>query len=107
VGLFEGSWDLPASYQDLEVFGLAGSVYMKNGKVALRKSGRQSQATDVPIDALPADRAQPIAYMVNAIRNDKPIEGLTALEINVGVVEIIDAAKESVKTGRAIELRKQ
>ncbi|MEO7650451.1 MAG: Gfo/Idh/MocA family oxidoreductase, partial [Bryobacteraceae bacterium] len=28
VGLFEGSWDLPRSYQDLEVFGLKGSLYM-------------------------------------------------------------------------------
>jgi len=107
VGLFEGSWDLPSSYQDLEVFGLGGSVYMKNGKVTLHKSGRQNQPTDLPIEALPPDRAKPINYMVEAIRNNKPIEGLTALEINVGVVEIIDAAKESVATGRAIELKKQ
>ncbi len=34
----------------------------------------------------------------------RTIEGLTALEINVGVVEIIEAAKESVKTGRAVPL---
>jgi predicted dehydrogenase len=32
VGLFEGSWDLPRSFQDLEVFGLQGSVYMVNGR---------------------------------------------------------------------------
>jgi predicted dehydrogenase len=42
--------------------------------------------------------------MVDAIRKNKPIEGLTALDINVGVVEIIEAAKQSVKTGRAIPL---
>ena len=42
--------------------------------------------------------------MVNALRNKKDVEGLTALDINVGVLEIIDAAKESVKTGRAIPL---
>jgi len=107
VGIFEGSWDLPASYQDLEVFGLSGSVYMKNGKVTLHKSGRGSQATDVNIDPLPPERAHPIDFMVQAIRADKPIEGLTALDINVGVVEIIEAAKESVKTGRAVELAKR
>jgi hypothetical protein len=33
--------------------------------------------------------------MVDAIRNHKPIEGITALDINLGVVEIIEAAKES------------
>jgi predicted dehydrogenase len=42
--------------------------------------------------------------MVDALRNHKPIEGITALEINLGVVEIIEAAKESVKTGRAVKL---
>ena len=104
VGLFEGSWDLPASYQDLEVFGLDGKVYMKNGKVTLRKKG-QREEQEVAIEKLPADRADPIAYMVSAIRDNKPIEGLTALDINVDVVEIIEAAKESVKTGRAVELK--
>jgi predicted dehydrogenase len=106
VGLFEGSWDLPASYQDLEVFGQSGSIYMKNRSVTMRKGGR-GPAVDVTIDPLPAVRAEPIAYMVESIRNNKPIEGMTALDINVEVVEIIEAAKESVKTGKAVELRKR
>jgi predicted dehydrogenase len=104
VGLFEGSWDLPSSYQDLEVFGLDGKVYMKNGKVTLRKKG-QREDQEVAIEKLPPDRSDPIAYMVSAIRDNKPIEGLTAVDINVDVIEIIDAAKESVRTGRAIELK--
>src|SRR3954451_17234515 len=37
--------------------------------------------------------------------NKKPIEGITALEINLGVVEIIEAAKESIRTGRAVKLK--
>ncbi|MBV8821119.1 MAG: Gfo/Idh/MocA family oxidoreductase [Acidobacteriaceae bacterium] len=109
VGIFEASWDLPQSYQDLEVFGYApdggsGSVYMKNGHVELRK-GRQSEA--VKIDPLPADRAEPIAYMVSCLRNHKPVEGLVAMDINAQVIEIIDAAKESVRTGKVVELRKR
>lgn len=102
VGLFEGSWDLPRGFQDLEVFGLNGSLYMQNGKVELRKGRGQSQ--EVKLDPLPPERAEPVAFMIDAIRNKKPIEGLTALDINVGVVEIIEAAKQSVRTGRAIPL---
>jgi predicted dehydrogenase len=101
VALLEGSWDLPRSFQDLEVFGLRGSVYMANGKVELRK-GRETR--DVPLEPLAPERAEPIAFMIHAIRSGKPIEGLTALDINVDVVEIIEAAKMSVKTGRAIKL---
>lgn len=104
VGLFEGSWDLPRSFQDLEVFGLGGSIYMKNGQATLRKGGRGAQDEEIPLTALPPEKAEPIAYMVSAIRSGKPIEGPTAIDINVGVVEIIEAAKESVKTGRAVAL---
>ena len=112
IGIFEGSWDLPRTFQDLEVFGsstgpdgtlVRGSVYMTQQKVELRKEG--GPATDVPIARLPPDQANPIAYMVSAMKNNKPIEGISALEINVGVMEIIDAAKESVRTGRAVKLR--
>ena len=42
--------------------------------------------------------------MVDAIRNNKRIEGMTSLELNVQVNEIIDAAKESVRTGKAVHL---
>ena len=44
VGIFEGSWDLPRSYQDLEVFGRTGSIHMQNGKVEMRNgSGKEAQ----------------------------------------------------------------
>jgi len=41
---------------------------------------------------------------VNSVNTGKAIEGLTALEINVGVVEIIEAAKMSVASGNAVGL---
>lgn len=109
VGIFEASWDLPHSYQDLEVFGYganggSGSIYMKNGKVELRK-GRQSEA--VKIEPLAPERAEPIAYMVSCLREHKPVEGMVGMDINVQVIEIIDAAKESVRTGRPVDFKKR
>jgi predicted dehydrogenase len=101
VGLFEGSWDLPRGFQDLEIFGLKGSLHMQNGKLELRQ-GRESK--EVPLEPLPPERSEPIRFMVEAIRRNRPIEGLTALDINAGVVEIIEAAKRSVATGRAVPL---
>lgn len=102
VGLFEGSWDLPRSHQDLEVFGLNGSLYMQNNRVEVRKS--RAAAEQISINPLPPERAEPIAYMVHCIREKKAPEGLVALDINVGVNEIIEAARESVKSGKAIAL---
>ncbi|MDQ6676000.1 MAG: Gfo/Idh/MocA family oxidoreductase [Acidobacteriota bacterium] len=102
VGMFEGSWDLPKSYQDLEVFGLKKSVYMQNGKVT-EKAGREVK--EIPIEPLAPEDADPVSYMVSRMRSGKAIEGMTALDINVQVLEIIDAAKESIATGTAVKLK--
>ena len=101
VGIFEGSWDLPRGFQDLEIFGLKGSIYMKGGSAELR-AGRETQALELP--ALAPERAEPLAFLVNSIKTGKALEGLTALDINVGVVEIIEAAKMSVASGNAVRL---
>ena len=106
VGIFEGSWDLPRSFQDLEVFGRPdsnppGSLTMTHADVEL-SHGREKKKLDS--EPLPADEAEPVSYMVSRIKADKPIEGLTAIDINVNVIHIIDWAKESVKTGRAVKV---
>ncbi len=100
-GIFEGSWDLPRSFQDLEVFGRKGIVYMQNGKVEL-KQGRESK--EVPIEPLPADRSKPVVYMVASMKSGKPLDGMVGIDINVEVNEIIDAAKESIRTGKPVTL---
>jgi len=100
-GVFEGSWDLPRSFQDLEVFGSKASEYMTNGKVEVRKGRETTAATVAP---LAPENSEPIAHMINAIKTGKALEGMVALDINVQVIEIIDAAKESIKTGRAVKL---
>ncbi len=102
VGIFEGSWDLPRSFQDLEIFGIGGSLYMKNGSVELRK-GREA-ARELPLENLPPERAEPISYMIQCLKSGKPVEGLVALDINVAVNEIIEAAKMSLRTGQAVKL---
>jgi predicted dehydrogenase len=111
INIFEGSWDLPRSFQDLEIFGSTtaqdgtlnrGSIYMTQQKVELR-NGRETR--ELPLTPLPPEKADPIAFMVDAIKNNKPIEGITALDINLEVVEIIEAAKESIRTGRAVKFK--
>ena len=105
VGIFEGSWDLPRGFQDLEVFGRSGSVYMTKDKVELRKGKDGKEVSEVAPAALPDDRKEPVTYLIGRLRAGQPLDGLVAPDINVDVVEILDAAKESVKTGRAVKLR--
>jgi predicted dehydrogenase len=105
VGIFEGSWDLPRSFQDLEVFGRPdgkgspASLYMTHTGVKVR-GGREER--ELTIEPLPADEAEPVAHMVSRIRAGQQIQGLTAIDINVKVIRIIELAKESIKTGRQV-----
>lgn len=103
VALLEASWDLPRSFQDLELFGRKGSLYMTSRSVELRQ-GREA-AREIPAQALPPEKAEPIAYMIHCIESGREPEGMTSLDLNAGVMEIVDAAKESIRTGRAVALK--
>jgi predicted dehydrogenase len=102
VALLEGSWDLPRSFQDLELFGRQGSIYMRNGSVTVQKS--RAKPEEAPLSPLPPEAAEPIAAMIHAIETKTPPAGMTGLDLNIQVVEILDAAKQSIKTGRAVRL---
>jgi predicted dehydrogenase len=102
VGIFEGSWDLPRGFQDLEVFGGSGSLYVTGENVQLRKGG--AGPAPVALAPLPPERSEPVAYMVGLMKSNRPLDGLVALPVNVDVVAILDAAKQSLNTGRAVPL---
>jgi hypothetical protein len=43
--------------------------------------------------------------MAHVVNSGQTVDNIMALDINVEVVEILDAAKESIKTGRAVKLQ--
>jgi predicted dehydrogenase len=102
VAILEGSWDLPRSFQDLEVFGREGSLYVTQNRVEWR-TGRGTPE-EISLPALPPERAEPVAYMIHCLRTGQPLEGLVSLDINVQVCEILEAAKMSLRNGQAVKL---
>ncbi len=104
------SWDWPYGMGQAQFFGPKGSFLVMGDGLLLAPAKSEIGTQDVagkPVEclALPHERSNPIAYFLSCIRNNKPIEGMVAPDLNVGVNEIIDAAKESIRTGRAVELR--
>jgi predicted dehydrogenase len=108
VAILEATWDMPpAPRTGSEVYGMKGSIVGRE----IRKGGQRPAGSRGPIPGeplevkpLPAERAEPIAYMVDRIRTKQPLDGPSALELNVAVQEVLEAAKLSVKTGKAIPL---
>lgn len=102
AAIFEQSWDLPPRAPGgFEIYGRTGSLTILGNRVELRR-GRTPE--EVKVAPLPAERAEPIAYMANVLRTRGQVDGMSALDINVDVMEVLEAAKASIKTGRAVRL---
>jgi len=109
TALIQASWDWPYSQGQVEVFGPKGSL-LATGDGVLYRAAKSHPDVDhpdgeaVPLGPVPHETSNPIAYFLYCIRNDKPIENPVSASLNVSVVEILDAAKESIRTGRAVKL---
>jgi predicted dehydrogenase len=58
----------------------------------------------VPSPALAAPEDDPVRYLAAVVRGDVRPSGLSSLENNLVVTEILDAARESSRTGRTVKL---
>jgi len=110
TAIIEASWDWPYSKDVVAVYGPKGSLLARHS-VLLRRSA-EMHGPDVPpdgesltLEALTKEASNPISYFVDCIRNDKPIEDPLSARLNVQVMEILDAARESARTGKPQELR--
>lgn len=104
------SWDWPYNKSQAEFYGPKGSFLVLSDGL-LYQPGRKDttlhdpNGTPVPLSSLPPEKMDGVAYFVDCIRNNKPIEAPSSADLNVGVNEIIDAALESIRTGRAVSLQ--
>jgi predicted dehydrogenase len=108
--IIEASWDWPYEMGRVQVFGPKGSLLATGKELFYRSSDPRESKTGlegerVSLKAPPQETSNPIAYFVDCIRHDKPIEDPLSTSLNVQVMEILDAARESVRTRRAQELR--
>jgi scyllo-inositol 2-dehydrogenase (NADP+) len=111
--IIEASWDWPYGMDRVYVFAPKGSFLARHSDLFFRSSFRSSsvgggQAADgepVSLGPVPNQRSSPIAYLLDRIRNNQSVEDPLSGKLNVQVMEILDAARESARTGRAVELR--
>jgi predicted dehydrogenase len=92
------------------VFGSKGSLLSTRSDLFQRAaSDDDTPATPdgarLTLAPVPHETSNPIAYMIDCIRNNKPVEGALSGKLNVQVMEILDAARESARTGRPQDLR--
>ncbi len=112
TAIVEASWDWPYGNGQVEVFGPKGSLLATGEQLFHRTSNDDSskialEGQRVAVTRALKETSNPVSYFVDCIRHDKPIEDPLSARLNVQVVEILDAARESVRTGRAQELHQE
>jgi predicted dehydrogenase len=107
--IIEASWDWPYTMDRVYVFGTKGSLLARREDLHFRPSSSEDNASPdgspITLSPLPLERSNPIAYLLDRIKTNQAIEGPLSSKLNVQVMEILDAARESARTGKAQELR--
>ncbi len=106
--IIQASWNWPFGRKDMEVYGQTGYIIaVNNSSLRLRAQHdpaerlRQVTANDVAV------YEDPFSYLADVIRNKIKLQenGLYALPTNITAMRILDAAKESAKTGKTVYLK--
>ncbi|HVU26017.1 MAG TPA: Gfo/Idh/MocA family oxidoreductase [Opitutus sp.] len=102
-GIIEASWNWPFGRKDMEVYGNAGYILAPNrSDLRVRRRGGAEEMSTAPLPA--AVRTDPLTYFAAVARREIEPDGLSSLATNLIVTEILDAARESARTGKRVEL---
>lgn len=102
--IVQASWNWPVDRKDMEVYGVTGEAFtVKKDDVRMRLQGEDQEKVEHAPALAPPDN-DPISYLIAVVRGDRKPSGLSALDTNVTVMRILDAARESAKTGKTIRL---
>jgi predicted dehydrogenase len=102
--ILQASWNWPFSRKDMEVYGQTGyAITVARDSVRVRLPGQEEKLRDAkPLDPRESDS---VNYLRAVIQDGMPLQGLSSLETNMIVTEILDAARQSAATGKTVRLR--
>jgi len=105
IAIVQASWNWPFSLKQMDVYGRTGyAKAIDSERIEVRKAD-ESEAQMLKGENLTAPYDDPLHYMA-AILNGEIQEGNSpsSLKTNMAVAEILDAARQSAQTGKAVSL---
>lgn len=103
--IIQASWNWPYSRKDMEVYGQTGSIMALNATKMRVRLGEKEPEKMLEATQADAPASDPYAYFGKVVRGEvKQIDNLSSLPNNMIVMEILDAARQSAKTGRVIKI---
>ncbi len=104
--IIEASWNWPFSIKDMQIFGQNGYVHCHDSSNLSYRWQNDKNAIKENIPDNPSPLNDPFLYLSTVINKEitpQPFD-LSSLENNLIVIEILDAAKKSAKSGELVYL---
>ncbi|MEO0531324.1 MAG: gfo/Idh/MocA family oxidoreductase, partial [Planctomycetota bacterium] len=104
VAVVQASWNWPMNVKEAQAYCERGDL-LTVGDSRLRvqtSDGTDETQRDLP--SLAVTEAEPFAHLAAVVRGDCEPNALSSLQNNLVVVEILEAARRSAKTGERVVL---
>jgi predicted dehydrogenase len=104
--ILQASWNWPVGRKDMEIYGELGYVLAPDRSSLRLRRDEPSPEEEVRLEPRPAPLGDPFAYLAAVVRGEVAVASAdpSALANNVSVARILDAARESARTGRTVRL---
>ncbi len=105
-GVIHASWNWPFNRKDMHIYGTYGYAFIDDAETIRFRLDEKSNEEVKKVPESEAPFVDPFAFFAAAVKGDiqvGPID-LSSLEINLTVVEILEAARLSSETGMKVKL---
>ena len=106
--IIQASWNWPFNRKDMEIYGDKGYITtIDNNNMKIRNKGMTTERPRVVTSTDINVYEDPFSYFADVLRGKISIQpyDLYALDNNIMVVKILDAARESARTGKTVFIK--
>ncbi len=102
--ILEPSWNWPFERKDMEIYGQTGYVLVPQPNLLRVRTAKMPNERETTPPSITGVNADQLSYLAAVVRKEIKPTGLASLEVNLIVVEILDAAHKSAQTGKQVKL---
>ena len=103
-GIIQASWNWPYDRKDFEVYAQHGQAVAIKGNELRVRLGKEPKEESRTLEPLPPDAQDSVSYLASVVRGKFKPSGLSSLENNMIVTEILTSARDR-RTGKTIQLQ--
>jgi scyllo-inositol 2-dehydrogenase (NADP+) len=101
--ILEASWNWPFDRKDTEIYSQSSYIFANSSQMKVRKGLRNAVEENVNLMPIPSPENDSFLYLTAVVQGKiNPTNSLSSIENNLVVVEILEKAIQSAKSGKAV-----